>query len=75
MPREAPCRDGGEVIAVEDDAALARVEQAREHAHERGLAAARLAHQTEALARADLEGHVVDGVQLRAAPAGHGETA
>src|SRR5690606_24591209 len=46
-------------LTVDDDVALVRVVEPVQDVHQAGLARAVLAHQREQLARADVEGHVV----------------
>ena len=52
-------RHAGQVLAAQGDRALARRLEAREHAHERGLAAAGRAEQAEELAFEDVEGQMI----------------
>jgi hypothetical protein len=59
--------EGGHVGAVELDAPGGRLDEAQQGEAERGLAAARLAHQAERLAAADLEVDAVDGPHRRPA--------
>ena len=54
-------RHAGDVLAVEQDAALVGRLEAGEHAQQRGLAAAGRAEQREELALVDVERHAVDG--------------
>ena len=51
-------------LALEQDAALGRRLEIEDHARRRGLAAARFAHQAQRLAGADLEGDVVDRLDV-----------
>src|SRR6185436_11493384 len=53
--------EGEEVDAVEADRAGRRVAQPDHRPADRALAAARLTHEPERLAPADLDGHSVDG--------------
>jgi hypothetical protein len=57
-------RHAGDVLAVEQDAALARLLEARQHAQQRGLAAARGAEQREELPFVDIQGYAVDGGEI-----------
>ena len=59
-PPQLPGAEGEEVLAVEADAPGGRLDQPDEAAAERGLAAARLPHQRQALAARDLEIDAVD---------------
>jgi hypothetical protein len=52
--------DRRDIGAVELDPARGRVEEPQDHPPDRGLAAARLAHEAEGLAAADLEADPVD---------------
>ena len=58
----------GDVLAVEDDLAVGRLEQLDHRAAERRLAAAGLADEPERLARAQRQVDAVDGVHLADAP-------
>ena len=62
-----------EVARGKADAAGGRIEQARERAHQGGLAAAGFAHEPDGLALGDGEAHVVDRVHLRLLVGGTGE--
>src|SRR5947199_2231158 len=55
----------GDVLALEGDLARGRLDQSQDRAAGGGLAAARLAHEPQRLARHDVERHVVDGVDPR----------
>src|SRR5262249_15595486 len=57
---ERGARDRRGVAAVEEDAALLRLVEAREEGEDRGLARAGLADERDAFARLDAEGDVVD---------------
>src|SRR5690606_31619028 len=57
-------RDAAQILPVEQDAALARLLEAGEHAQERGLAAARRAEQREELALVDRQRQIVDGGEV-----------
>ena len=50
-------------LAVDQQLAPRGLEQSEEHLRQRGLAAARLAHESEHLAAAHLEGNAIDRVQ------------
>jgi hypothetical protein len=58
--RPAIGRDAGEVAGAERHTPARRLLEARQHAHEGGLAAARRAEQAEELLREDVEGEMVD---------------
>src|SRR5262249_26410940 len=72
-PGEPAGWDGADVAALEDDPPRRRIDEPGEQPHQRGLAAARLTHEADALAALDREAHVVDRVQRPAATA-DGET-
>jgi hypothetical protein len=57
-------RQVGDRLPVEDDAALARLLEARDHQQRRGLAGAALPQQRHELAGADVERQVVDGLEV-----------
>ena len=57
-------RRAGKVLAVEDDFARRRLLEARQHAQQRGLAAAGGAEQREEFAVVDIEREVVDGDEI-----------
>src|SRR5581483_4484729 len=61
---EGPALEVGDVLALELDGALRNVVQTHDHASEGGLAAPRLAHEPDGLARVDVEIHAVDGVHV-----------
>jgi hypothetical protein len=54
----------GDLLPVEEDPAIGRVVQPHDDASQRGLAAARLPHQADRLARVDLEVDAIHGVDL-----------
>ena len=58
--RHAPIAHGGKVLVGHVDMALRRLHLADEHADERGLAGAGMAHEEDELARVDLQGYVVE---------------
>jgi arginyl-tRNA synthetase len=60
----------GDVLAVEQDAALGRIKQAGDHVDHRGLAAAALADQAQALTGIELKADVVHGREIRLPLAG-----
>ena len=69
--RSARRLSGRDVAPLEDDLAAGQLVQAHDAAPERRLAAARLAHEPERLARPHLEGDRVDGLHLRHVAADH----
>src|SRR5207247_9322950 len=63
-PAEPGARHVEEVLALEDDVALVRLDEPEDRAAQRGLAAAGLAHQPQRLALADGEVHAVDRTDM-----------
>ena len=61
---EVGALDPGDVLAVEADRARGGVDEAQQQPPDRRLAAAGLADEPERLAAADVEAHVVDGLDL-----------
>ncbi len=57
-------RDAAHVLAVQRDAARCRLLEARQHAHQRGLAAARSAKQRKELAIENIERQIIDGGEV-----------
>ena len=57
-------RQAGDVLAAEQDAAFTRLLEAREHAQQRGLAAARGPEQREEFTLVDVERDAIDGGHL-----------
>ena len=64
-------RDQRRRLIVDEDLALGRKFEPRDHAQQRGLAAARRAQQREELAAFDVERHAVDGLDAAGELFGH----